>query len=405
MKSTQIFNKKNVFWLVFIIFFIIISAEIFGRVYLKILHKSVDPKFQFDYYRIYSLRPNFKEGDGKKNWIEVNAQGFRRSEDVVKKKPEKTFRVFLMGGSAAHGASSADPYPIQHLYNEETVDAYIEKMMQEKYPDYTIEIINAAITGYQVFQHTTYIISELIDYQPDLVIFLDGANDHYTNNPDFNFYADNRYQFWKHRLQSPSITGLLDYLFLFLSEYSSFAKGYHSWSLQQDAFHNSAVCDFVKNDDYSSIDSARIISQHIIAAQKQFLRNINLNLLILHDYNINALVCLQPLLCLRDTGLYSEAEKAFYKLYPYNNVLHAVLYPTIVKELDSLSQKHHVPFIDLMPFFNDVSLTGKQLFIDYAHYSNGGSMSIAKAIFPDIDTVFQKRMLLPQISSNSTLNK
>ena len=40
-----------------------------------------------------------------------------------------------------------------------------------------------------------------------MVIFFDGANDHYNNNPDFDYYGENRYQYWKNRLQkSPPLS-------------------------------------------------------------------------------------------------------------------------------------------------------------------------------------------------------
>lgn len=83
------FSKINWKYVLFISIFLIICLEIFGRVYLTvILKKSTKPKFQFDSFRIYSHIPGFREGDGMKDWIVINGQGFRRNEEVKKVKPK-----------------------------------------------------------------------------------------------------------------------------------------------------------------------------------------------------------------------------------------------------------------------------------------------------------------------------
>ena len=111
--------------------FLLICLEIFGRFYLtKVLQKSTDKKFRFNSYRIYEHVPGFKEGDGKRNWIEINSQGFRCSTETSIVKPKNTFRIFFLGGSAAHGISSSPPYPVVHIYPNETVDAYLEKLLK-----------------------------------------------------------------------------------------------------------------------------------------------------------------------------------------------------------------------------------------------------------------------------------
>src|SRR4030095_13242946 len=259
----KILTRKNLYYFLFLFVFTLIVLEIFGRVYLsKVLQKSSEQKFRFNSYRIYEHVPGFHEGDGKKDWIIINRQGFRRGSDVTKKKPQNTFRVFLMGGSVAHGISSAAPYPIVHIYEDQTIDAYLERKLKQLHPDHNIEIINAALSGYQVFQHTTYILSELLDYHPDMIIFFDGANDHYFNNPDFDYWGANIYQFWKSRLQTPSVGGWFDYFFLWLSRFSGFARGYYAWRLTNDAGGGSNYGII----DYSDPDSA--IAAHKIIARK-----------------------------------------------------------------------------------------------------------------------------------------
>jgi lysophospholipase L1-like esterase len=346
-----------------------------------VLKKSNKPKFQFDSYRLYAHIPNFREGDGKKDWIQINGQGFRRSTEVTKTKDESTFRVFLMGGSAAHGISSAPPYPLVHIYMNETVDFYLEQKLKAKYPGKKIEIINAAVTGYQVFQHSAYILSELLDYNPDLFIFLDGANDHYFNNPDFEYMGSNRYQFWKPRLQEPSIGGWFTYGWLWLSKYSGFARGVYSWKLNNDAISYDKL-PVTSSKAYAT--DAEMVKGHERTARKNFLRAIETNLQILHANNIDAIICLQPMLVLRNKNNLSETEKSF--VHTDKNA--HLLYPNVVRYLTELTTKYKVLFVDLNPEFNKEIHSKKQLLIDYCHFSPLGGEVIANTLIPTIDSIF-----------------
>lgn len=368
------FFRKFGYW-IFLFFFCIGLLEVGARIYLNnILEKSANRKFQFSSYRVYEHVPGFTESDGELNRLEINAQGFRRSEPVAKEKPENTYRVFFLGGSAAHGISSGPPYPVAHVYQNETVDAHLERMLTANFPDKNIEVINAAVTGYQVFQHTQYLLAELLDYDPDLVIFFDGANDHYANNADFRYYDDFRYQFWKSRLQQPSIGGLFDYTALWMSEYSALFRGYYAWKLQKDAISHTMVSDMRQD----APDKKTMIKQHKKAAPAQFLRSINTNLGILKHADVDAILVLQPMLVLRDSANMAQIELDFYRENPWCKNL----YPTVMEELDSLSTKWRVPLVDVNPWFNHSEYTGKQLLIDYCHLNGAGGEVSAKAIYP-----------------------
>lgn len=379
----NIFSRIDFKYVIFIFVFVLICLEVFGRIYLvHVLKKSTKPKFQFDSYRIYSHIPHFTEGDGKKNWIEINGQGFRRSEEVIKVKPKNTYRVFLLGGSAAHGISTAPPYPLVHIYMDETIDFYLEKLIREKHPDINTEIINAAVTGYQVFQHTSYLLSELLDYNPDLIIFVDGANDHYMNNPDYNYMADNPYQFWKPRLRESSLTGFIDYTALWFSNFSGFARGFYSWRLNKDA----ANMQVYSNVNYSTREE--LISAYQTVSLRGYLRSVEANIQLLKINGVDAIITLQPMLVLRHRELLSENEKSF--LHRDENV--KTLYPFVVNDLLQLTEKYNIPFIDLNLAFNDEKHKGKQLLVDYCHFSPEGGNVVANELLPVTDSLLQNKI-------------
>src|SRR5689334_2978954 len=98
--------------------------------------------YQFDDYKNILPTPNYVDTRG----VYHNAQGFRRREDVPREKPNGTYRIFLMGGSAAYGTGSLaafgkDKWPI--LRNDETIDYFLEAFLKEKLPGRSIEVINA----------------------------------------------------------------------------------------------------------------------------------------------------------------------------------------------------------------------------------------------------------------------
>ena len=143
---------------------------------------------------------------------------------------------------------------------------------------------------------------------------------------------------------------------------------------------------------YSDPDTA--IAAHKIIARKSFLRAIETNINILKTNNIQPVICLQPMLALRDSSMYSIQEKSFY-LATGRYVLketkdYRVLYPTVLKELTDLTGKYQGPFINMVIPFNDPAYNGKQLFIDPIHLSPFGCEVIADNLVQAVDSVWVK---------------
>lgn len=361
---------------------IFLTLEIGARVYLtRFMEKSVEHKYQFDSYRVYAHKPGFREGKDGKDWIVINQQGFRRTTDVEKKKPANVFRAFFLGASAAHGISSNRPYPVRHIYPDETVDAHLEKMLQEKYPGKKIEIINAAVAGYHVFLHTHYLLSELLSYDPDLVIFFDGYADHFADNPDYDSDADFSYQFWRDKLQRPSLRGFFDYFVLWMGKTSAFARAYYALELQRDASRTKGLRPISK----TWPNAQELIKAHRQAAQKQFLRYVRVNLLLLREFGIDAIVCFQPAFSLRSDELLSDEEKSWKEKWGLEDGVKEVLYPVIIEELKEVTDKFGASFIDMVAVFDDPKFSGQQLFTDYAHLSPEGGRAAAQALRPFVE--------------------
>jgi hypothetical protein len=369
--------KKLIFF-AFIALLALVALEVTGTWYVsRVLGRVPEKKFRFNSYRVFEHAPGYREGplaDGTYR-MTIDAQGFRRRADVEKKKPSNVYRIFLLGGSAAHGLSSAPPFPVRHLSDTETIDAVLERRLAGENTGFTrVEVINAAVTAYRVFQHTAYLESEILDYHPDLVIFFDGANDHFTGNADLRYLLDYPFQFWRPRLQEPSLGGALTYTANWLADYSGACRAFIVWRARRDAREQKNRADLYV--DFRR--EADAIAAHEAAAPKQFLRSMHMNLDLLGREGVPAILCLQPMLALRDRTLRSAEEEAL--RWSDRNV--QVLYPVVRDEVARVATEHDVPFVDMNPVSNAGDLKGRQFFIDDCHLTPLGAERCARALLP-----------------------
>ncbi|MFN8391615.1 MAG: SGNH/GDSL hydrolase family protein [Bdellovibrionota bacterium] len=76
-------------------------------------------------------------------------------------------RVFVMGGSTAMGMGVNS--------NSETLSAQLERFLRADSPK--IRVLNCGVGSYMSWQQLSYLSLELIGYQPDVIVVLDGIND------------------------------------------------------------------------------------------------------------------------------------------------------------------------------------------------------------------------------------
>jgi hypothetical protein len=136
----------------------------------------------FDAHRNHRLNPAFQL-PGEKGRLH-SPDGFRRDTPVPVEKPEQTVRVIALGTSALYGMGASVPYPVHRpLYNDETITGVLEtslnKRLAESGSDFRVEVINAGVSAYQTFHELMYLNADLLEYDPDIVINIDGHNDFY----------------------------------------------------------------------------------------------------------------------------------------------------------------------------------------------------------------------------------
>ena len=150
-------------------------------------------QYVFDPYKNMLPTPGYRDVRG----VAYNSQGFREDREIPRNKPDGTYRIFLMGASTAHGTGGLWPhlqneYPV--LTNEETIDAYLEQRLRELLPERQIEVVNAAIASTWMHHHLIYVNQTILNFDPDMILFLDGFNDHFQFEPGHDQFESYRYK-------------------------------------------------------------------------------------------------------------------------------------------------------------------------------------------------------------------
>lgn len=186
---------KRVLFSLILIVVVLAICEAISVWYLK-TYRGYDGthlfQYVFDPYKNILPAPNYVDTRGIRN----NSVGFRRSTEVSVAKPAGTYRIFLMGGSTAYGLGGLWRQ-IQTKYevikNSQTIDADLERMLDDSLPGTHVEVINAAIVSTWTHHELIYLNQKILHYNPDMVLFLDGFNDFYYFNRNHDQFADYSY--------------------------------------------------------------------------------------------------------------------------------------------------------------------------------------------------------------------
>jgi hypothetical protein len=147
-----------------------------------------------------SLGYSLVENQQHKFW-QINQEGFRDRDNLPLVKPQNEIRIFLLGNSTAFGYGSSS--------NSKTISAQLETRLQQRLEQQQAtpqiyqsdlpsadktkqqknlakppkikpgkyQIINAAVPGYASGNELAQIALQVLKYQPDLIIMLDGYQD------------------------------------------------------------------------------------------------------------------------------------------------------------------------------------------------------------------------------------
>lgn len=150
------------------------ATAYFGWVYFSYLLVPQDKPYpyrikiwQLDGY--YKVEPGTYEHRNYGVVYTINSRGFRSPEFAVEK--GTTFRIVAMGESSTMGLELGDG---------DTWPSQLQRLLAGG--DRPVEVINAGIGASSSPHHLAMLRHELLGYQPDLILYYGGRNDHYIVN-------------------------------------------------------------------------------------------------------------------------------------------------------------------------------------------------------------------------------
>ncbi len=114
------------------------------------------------------IRPCVVNREDQVTRYNSNSFGFRGKE-FPREKKEGVYRIIAIGDSCTFGVGVSSD---EHAY-----PALLEKKLNETIKNRRFEVINAGIPGYLCLQSLISFLTELVDYNPDMIIVSTGWND------------------------------------------------------------------------------------------------------------------------------------------------------------------------------------------------------------------------------------
>ncbi|MBD2326150.1 SGNH/GDSL hydrolase family protein [Alkalinema sp. FACHB-956] len=140
-------------------------------------------------------------GNQKNDAVQINAQGFRSGDAVNLTKPKNEVRIFVLGGSSAFGQfNSSNQSTFATLlearlnqqvqeqksntkkFRPDVLPYYADELekalkLPPKIRDGQYRVINAAVPGYTSGNTLTQVASQILAYQPDVLVVMNGYGD------------------------------------------------------------------------------------------------------------------------------------------------------------------------------------------------------------------------------------
>lgn len=338
-------------------------------------------QYEYDPYKSIGLSRGWVDTRG----VRHNAQGFRRDSNVTREKPEGTFRIFLMGASTAYGTGGLWPH-LQREYevldNSETIDAYLEKILAERLAVPKVEVINAAVPSTWTHHHLINLNQTILGYSPDMILFLDGWNDHFFYDLRHDQFASYAYGEQATVIMGPPTVGSLVRM-----------NGW--WLFRKSAFFHLAsragreLKLLVKRPPRApALDVPKVVAQQRTVFERNALKMIERNALILRQEGIPTLFMLQPILALERENLarMPEIER---QLFEFNISAWPPGYEAFIREaVPYVSQRSRetvealgASYLDLTDMF---ATSDGQIFTDYVHLTPEGNRRVAERAADEI---------------------
>ncbi|MHC4946080.1 MAG: SGNH/GDSL hydrolase family protein [Planctomycetota bacterium] len=309
----------------------------------------------------------FKQ-DQRTSLVNINAQGFR-GRDWSKERSSAS-RIIVLGGSATFGVNASS--------DEKVFTGVLERLLNDDDPG-RAEVYNAGVTGYGSKQELILLATELLDYQPDLVVIFDGWNDFYFGGVRPEGIVD---------AISPSYYEFDE----ILSRYSQ------RWT---NVFRVSAFFRYlekkVREATAASGPPRRFghYSDNVATYLPEYRKNLTRMVRLARANGVDVILVPQPELYHRKGKIpkveqelrkkFNQEKRAGYEEYARTQ------YPAFIEAAREVAAAEGVPFVDSTAAFDDFKGVA---FTDFVHYTDRGNEALARYLLPAVSKVLDERARL-----------
>lgn len=315
----------------------------------------------------------------KTRWFNISSDGFRGRE--INKKTNRRGRIIVTGGSAAFGTGV-------HSDNE-TFQVFLQKL-NDKY-----EVINAGIPGFLSGQELTYIVTDIADYQPDIIMSFSGFNDldsqwHHQfffgkpkkvkelgYNGNFYFIQIEKALINNFRAENYVLYSFRRFLGTLIGKSSLLELLKHNIEIVKSTRRNSVA----KNNSFAAPGA----DVHKTSYFADIVNNFTGNLIKMNDFcrcrNIIFIAVLQPEL--GNKKIKTSEEEMLLESWAFGTSNYREefpqLYTKFCEDTKQVLAAHGIPYIDINSY-SEFSENQKTLFCDVVHTNKTGNMVIAEII-------------------------
>ncbi|MBN8851478.1 MAG: hypothetical protein BGO55_04140 [Sphingobacteriales bacterium 50-39] len=393
--STNNWSKWKLFkFSVISILLLLVVAELAARIffYSKFRGMSTSVYIQGspiqaeDPLSVYNNRPFYVDYEKR---FQHNEEGMKSLPGDFRMPDSKgnELWILLLGGSAMEGMGSNrdgkwfDITNVQdHPYNE-TIAAYLQANLQEKYPSRKVRVFNAAVSGFTLSQGFLKYQALSKKYNFDWVITMDGVNecDTLSGDEERDELAYNHFYFSTFPFHGPPLKYIVP-----VTQHSALFN-----TLKQEFYYARLHFRMKKNEakgfperkywaDQSiprlDIDST---DPRVSVSCKAFLKEMHLFESRLNEDGKKYLFLVQPYLAFRDTTVMTSEERALnnYLRREENDKYKVGFLKKLYDTISILS--HENPHIRRM---TEVHKWPGWVFVDYCHFTSNANGRIAQAL-------------------------
>ena len=325
------------------------------------------PRHVLDFYRFYRVNPEYRS-----RTVRVDSAGFRNDEEVTEEKPANLLRVVTMGGSTVWGEDGAYP-PFTPIDNSQTIAAHLERFLgaeaTRRQAPFRVEVLNAGVVGYCLYQNLDYFNHRVAAFHPDLVIAIDGHNDLDGLKLGVPPYHHRNEAPLERGLNQPGLFDLFAFGIKYAEQRSLFVRKTHSrlqkavneWALQKERDH-------LGEKRPSEADVERWLGAYVDTVRRLDASG--------RIAGARVLFAVQPELAGERDKPLTEVEVKMREHWG-GHWLHTEIRDRLVARMHAAAEQHGVWFEDVSDVFRG---TAEQTYVDYTHLNDLGASLLANRL-------------------------